>query len=240
MKTDARAEAAGDQRSIAMRPFDVERLVQRFGDERPLHGHVVEAVLGFAKRVVHGQRLVHGPARRDVIEDDAAAAVHPDGVALRAPLVPEARADVANHHVVGFDDQGLVANRDAIARRALAGDGDARMTNGQRRRQGNRAGDVEDHGARAGGFDSRAQTTGACVVEIGDLEHAPGAAAQRESPGTFRARKGERFDWWLRARVGFCRCGEGARRDARDDVRTHLQIAWYLKFRKRTLPSPEA
>ena len=70
------AAPAADQAAIAVLALGVTRAAQRFGDDRPLHGQVVDAPSSLGLLVTRRgrERLVDRPARRDVVEDDPAAA----------------------------------------------------------------------------------------------------------------------------------------------------------------------
>ena len=116
----------------------------------------------------------------------------PDRVALARQPVAAPGADVADDDVVGVDHQGRVGERDAAARRALAGDGDARLADDEIGGEPDRAGDVEEDGARPARLDRRAQAARAAVGEAGDAEHGAAAPARGEAPRALRARKGER------------------------------------------------
>src|SRR6185436_10892717 len=109
--------------------------------------------------------------------------------ALARGAVAAADAKMADDDVVGADHQGAVGKRNAAAGRTLTGDGDARLVDDEIGGQADRAGDVEQDGAGAGGFDRGAQAAGAAVGEAGDLDDCSATAAGGKTAGAFGTRE---------------------------------------------------
>ena len=182
--------AAADQAAVAVPALVVDRVRQRLGDQRPLDGQVIDAALRRAVAAAGRQGLVHRPAGRDMVQDDATAARDADRIVLHAGLVARAHADVADDDVVGGDDQRLAAQGDPVAGRRLAGEGNVGPADLQRRGEGDGSADIEDDGSGAPGLDRRPQAARARIGQGRDPQDSAAATAGRVAPEPLRARKG--------------------------------------------------
>jgi hypothetical protein len=133
-----------------------------------------------------------------VVEDDVRAAADRDRIVFLAGLVADPRAQVADDHVVGVDQELAVAQGDPVAGGGLAGDGDVIVGDLQVALQADHPADIEHHDARTLGLDGGAQRAGTGVVQIGHLDHATAATALGELAEAFGAWKSGQVGWGRR------------------------------------------
>ena len=161
---------AANKCSVTVRALGMERVVQALGNDRILHRDVA--------RQCDGQRFVHSPRGRDVVEDHAirtadVEAVGRTGVEILIAIaggrgaggcgifwhprveVAGANTKVANHDVLRIRDFNGVTPHGDAARRGLSGDRQVAFVNFQSAVQLDRAADVEHDRSRAFGRANR-------------------------------------------------------------------------------------
>ena len=154
-----------------------------------------------------------------MVEDDAPAALDRNSVSLNPRLITQPRADVADHHVIGGDDQGLVAQGDAVTGGGLAGEGDPAVADGEGRDEADGAADIEDDDPGARGLDRRAQAAGAGVGEGGDSQDLPAAPAEGRGPGPLGTAEGGGGSRGGGRGGKLCCCGHGREQNADGSAR---------------------
>src|SRR5262245_18480214 len=135
----------------------MDRMIEALGDDRPLHGDVIERRRAWVFMLRYRQGFIDRPARRAMIDDDVMPTRHGKGVALDMAYITQPRADVAHDDFVGVDVDFAIAQRDALPWRSLSGDGDEGMPDREIARERDRAGDPEHDDARAFRLHRRAQ-----------------------------------------------------------------------------------
>ena len=113
-----------------------------------------------------------------------------DAILFAAAHIAEPTAQVAHNHIVSLDADAIVAQAYAIARRALAGDGEKRAGDDDRFLERDRAAHAKDHGARTIRLARRAQAARAGVVKVGHEERLAAAAAGGVGAETFGTGEG--------------------------------------------------
>ena len=121
-------------------------VVQALGEKAPLYRIAVAALR-------HGDRLVRPPTRRAVVQDEALRAVAANAVAFvlgTITAIAGAHPQVAYNDVMGVDQRegvGRSAEADPVAGCRLAGDGEIRLPDLERRPQRDRPTNAKDHRA---------------------------------------------------------------------------------------------
>lgn len=158
-----------------MRLLGVDRIVEAFGDEAPLHGDLVDAVLIRRNR----KGFIDRPADRAVVEDDAPSPLDPDAVRLLGGFIAEAAAEESDDDVIRPDNERIIPKADPAPRRGLTGDGDFGVLDDKGALELDGPADVKHHGPRPGGVHGLAQRSGSGVVQIDDMDYNASPTANR-------------------------------------------------------------
>jgi len=174
-----RRALAAPNAAVAVVAFGMIGMIQTFTDETPLHGGVLI--------VIERGDFIYSPAHRAVIDYDILAANARDGIFLQLVYIAETNAKIANDNIIGGDDQWIIFETNAIAGRGLAGDGEIAVADAKLGLQRDRAGKMKDDRSRAFGFNGRAQTAGAAIIQSDDFENFSATAAAGETAKSFRS-----------------------------------------------------
>ncbi len=166
-----RGVLAAPDAAEAVRPLGVHRRIEALANDRPLEREVLVGVERGA--------LVGAPRRGAVVDDHVGVVLAAQCVVLDVRLVAHAEAQEAHHHLLhAVEKDRIVAQADAVARGALAGDRDVAVANVQRLFEADGASDREEDDARVLLFERPAQGALRAVVgQRGDVEHLAAATA---------------------------------------------------------------
>ena len=109
-------------------------------------------------------------------QDDSGAAGNPNGIRILQGVRAQPAADVANDDIVRRNVEQVILQADAVARRSLSGDREARFLKRQGGEQPDVSGDAKQDGARVGGgVDRLTQRPGPLSFQVGHVVHVPSA-----------------------------------------------------------------